>query len=81
MQAPSSQSHLPCLEHLDPSNWSDLDDIEEPLIANSGHSQTHGLGKVKGTEMTEAFGLFDAYYVLGSLEGRWGDNGWSELQS
>ena len=32
---------------------------------NSGRSQTHGLGKVKGTDMTEAFGLSDAYCILG----------------
>ena len=25
----SSQCHLPCLEHLDPSEWSDLDNIED----------------------------------------------------
>ena len=31
---------------------------------NSGHSQPHGLRKVKGTEVIGAFGLSDAYYVL-----------------
>ena len=31
---------------------------------NSGHSQTHGLGKVMGTEVIEAFGLSNAYYIL-----------------
>ena len=32
---------------------------------NSSCSQTHGLGKVRGTEVMEAFGLSNAYYVLG----------------
>ena len=31
---------------------------------SSGHSQTYGLGKVKGTKVIEAFGLSDAYCVL-----------------
>ena len=31
MWAPSSQCHLPHLEHLDPSDWSDLDYIEEAI--------------------------------------------------
>ena len=31
---------------------------------NSGCSQIHSLGKVKGTEVIEAFGLSDAYYIL-----------------
>ena len=31
MQAPSSQCCLPCLEHLDPSDQSDLDNIEEAV--------------------------------------------------
>ena len=30
---------------------------------NSGCSQTHSLGKVKGTEVTEAFGLSDTCYI------------------
>ena len=34
---------------------------------NSGHSQTHSLGKVKGTEVIEAFGLSNIYYVLSLL--------------
>ena len=34
---------------------------------NSGHSQTHGLGKVKGTKVMEAFGLSDVFYILGLL--------------
>ena len=32
---------------------------------NSSHSQTHSQGKVKGTEVMEAFDLSDAYYILG----------------
>ena len=32
---------------------------------NSGQSQTHGLGKVKGTKVIEAFDPSDTYYVLG----------------
>ena len=39
----------------------------KPLIMNSGHSQTHGLGKVRGTEVIKAFGLSDVYYILGLL--------------
>ena len=31
MQAPSSQCCLPCLGHLDPSDLSDLDNIEEAV--------------------------------------------------
>ena len=31
MQVPSSLCCLPCLECLDPSNWSDLDDIKEAV--------------------------------------------------
>ena len=31
MQVPSSQCHLPLLGHQDPSNLSDLDDIEEAI--------------------------------------------------
>ena len=27
----SSRWHLPCLEHLDPSEWSDLDDIKDVI--------------------------------------------------
>ena len=34
---------------------------------NSGCSQTHGLGKVRGTEVIEAIGLSDVYYVLSLL--------------
>ena len=34
---------------------------------NSCHSQTHDPGKVRGTEVTEAFGLSDVYYLLGLL--------------
>ena len=31
---------------------------------NSGHSQTHGPGKVRGTEVMEAFGLSNICYIL-----------------
>ena len=31
MQAPSSQCYLPCLKHLDLSDQSDLDNIEEAI--------------------------------------------------
>ena len=31
---------------------------------NSSHSQTHSLGKVKGTKVIETFGLSNTYYVL-----------------
>ena len=31
---------------------------------NSCHSQTHGLGKMKGTKGIKASGLSDAYYIL-----------------
>ena len=34
---------------------------------NSSHSQTHSLGKVRGTDVIEAFGLSNVYYVLGLL--------------
>ena len=34
---------------------------------NSGCSQTHSLGKVKGTKVIEAFGLSNVYYVLDLL--------------
>ena len=34
---------------------------------NSSHSQTRGLGNVRGTEVIEAFSLSDIYYVLGLL--------------
>ena len=37
----------------------------KPSITNPSHSQTHGLGKVKGTKVIEAFDLSNAYYVLG----------------
>ena len=29
-------------------------------------SQTHNLGKVKGTKVMQAFGLSDIYYILGA---------------
>ena len=32
---------------------------------NSCHSQTHGLGKGKGTKVIEAFGLSISYYIPG----------------
>ena len=53
----SSHVHLPHLEHLDPSDWSDLDDIKD-IVDNKllSLSKPHGLGKVKGTEVIEAFG-------------------------
>ena len=35
------------------------------MILNSSHSRTHGLGKMRGNEVIEAFGLSDIYYVLG----------------
>ena len=35
------------------------------LIVNSSHSQTHGLGKVRGTKVMEAFGLSTVYCILG----------------
>ena len=34
------------------------------LIMNCYCSQNHSLGKVKGTKVTEAFDLSDAYYML-----------------
>ena len=34
---------------------------------NSSHSQTHSLWKVRGTEVIQAFGLSDVYYVLSLL--------------
>ena len=34
---------------------------------NSSCSLTHSLGKVKGTEVIEAFGLSDVYYILSLL--------------
>ena len=34
---------------------------------NSGCFQTCSLGKVRGTEVIEAFGLSDVYYILGLL--------------
>ena len=34
---------------------------------NSCCSQTHDLGMVRGTEVMEALGLSDVYYVLGLL--------------
>ena len=34
---------------------------------NSYHSQNHGLGKVKGTEVIEASGLANACYTPGPL--------------
>ena len=34
---------------------------------NSCCSQTHNPGKVRGTEVTEAFGLSDIYCILGLL--------------
>ena len=39
----------------------------KPLIMNSGHSQNHGLGKVMGTKVMEAFGLSNVYCVPGLL--------------
>ena len=41
------------------------------MIANSSHSQSHGVGKMKGTKAIEAFELSNAYYVLSS----WRANG------
>ena len=35
------------------------------MIMDSGCSQTQSLGKVKGTEVIEAFDLSNAYYILG----------------
>ena len=34
---------------------------------NSGCSQTHGPGKVRGTKVIEAFGLSNIYYILSLL--------------
>ena len=34
-------------------------------ITNPSCSQTHSLGKVKGTEVIEAFGLSNTYCILG----------------
>ena len=34
---------------------------------NSGHSQTHGPGKVRATEVMEAFGLSNICYIPGLL--------------
>ena len=34
---------------------------------NSSCSRTHGLGKVRGTEVMEAFGLSNVSYILGLL--------------
>ena len=34
---------------------------------NSSHSSTHGLGKVKGTEVIEAFGLSNVHFILSLL--------------
>ena len=66
-QAPSSQCCLPHLECLDASDWSDLDNIKGAIDTNSRHSQTCGLGKVRGTKVMEAFGLSNIYYILGIL--------------
>ena len=38
--------------------------LRKPLITKSGCSQTHSLGKVRGTKVMEAFGLSNVYYVL-----------------
>ena len=63
MQA-SSQCCLPHVEHLDPSDWSDLDDIEDIVDKKTLVTlKPTVLGKVKGTEVIEAFGLSDAYYI------------------
>ena len=45
----SSHCHLPHLECLDLSEWSDLDDTEDIINKNSYHSQSQGLEKVKET--------------------------------
>ena len=42
----------------------------KPLITNSGCSQAHGLGKVKGTKVIKAFGPSNAYYILGLLRAK-----------
>ena len=34
---------------------------------NSCHCHTHDLGKVRETEVMEAIGLSDVYYILGLL--------------
>ena len=34
---------------------------------NSSHSQTHSLGKVRGTEVMEAFDVSNISYILGLL--------------
>ena len=55
----------PCLEHLDLSNWSDLDDINDINNNESCHCQTHGQGRAKGTVVIEASGLSNTYYIHG----------------
>ena len=58
----SSQCHLPHLECIDPSDQSDLDDIDDVVDYKL---LSHGLGKVMGTKVIEAFGLSITYYVPG----------------
>ena len=63
----SSLCHLPHQECWDPSDLSDLDDIEEAIDSELLLLSTHDLGKVAGTETMEAFGLSDVYGGLSLL--------------
>ena len=56
------------LIHLTSQIWMTL----KMLTTNPNHSGNHCLGKVKGTEVIEASGLSNAYYIPGPL---WADGG------
>ena len=52
----SSQCLLPHLECLDPSEWSDQDDIEDTIDNELLSLSNHSLGKGKGTWVTKVAG-------------------------
>ena len=63
MQALSSQCCLHLQGHEDPSDLSDLDDIEEAIDNELPSLSNPQSGEGKGTKVMEAFGLSDICYV------------------
>ena len=60
----SSRYLLLHLEHLEPSEQSNRDDIEDAMDIDLLSLPNHGLGKGKETGATEVIGPFVSYYAL-----------------
>ena len=61
----SSQCHLPRLEHLDPSEQSDLDNIEDIVDNELLSLLKPQSGEGEGNLGVEAFGLSASFCILG----------------